>query len=70
MPVDNEQLMDKLSSFHSEFTEFRGEMKARIANVEGDVKESQKWENIKLFMILPISAGLHTIAAKIGLIKG
>jgi hypothetical protein len=69
MPIDNEKIMEKLLLFHSEFTEFRGEMKARIQNVEDDIEDARKWENYKIFMVLPISAALHTVAAKIGLIK-
>jgi len=70
MQTDSEKIYDKLTSFHSEFTEFRGEMKARMDDVEQDVEDAKKWENIKLFMILPISAGLHAIATRIGIIKG
>lgn len=70
MPADNDQILEKLTSFHSEFTEFRGEMKVRVDHVEKEIQSARTWENIKLFAILPLSAGLHTVAAKIGLIKG
>ncbi len=43
MLTDSEKIYEKLTTFHSEFTEFRGEVKA---------------------------AALHTIAARIGIIKG
>ncbi len=70
MLTDSEKIYEKLTTFHSEFTEFRGEVKARLDDVEQDVAEAKKWENMKLFMILPVSAALHTIAARIGIIKG
>jgi len=72
MTIDssNDKIMEKLSTFHSEFTEFRGEMKARVANVEKDIETAQKWENYKIVAVLPVVAALHTLAAKIGIIKG
>jgi len=70
MIIDNEKIYEKLTSFHSEFTEFRGEVKVRLDGVEKDVDDAKTWENIKLFMILPVTAGLHALASKIGIIKG
>lgn len=69
MSVDNEQLMDKLVELHGEFREFRGEMKARVDNIEKDADDARKWENYKIYAILPITVGLHAIATKLGLIK-
>ena len=70
MTIDNDKIYEKLTSFHSEFTEFRGEIKVRVDHVEKEVVDAKKWENIKIFAILPIVSGLHVIASKIGLIKG
>ncbi len=69
MPTDTDQILDKLSTFHSEFTEFRGEMKARVTQIEEDAKDARKWENIKLYAILPLTVGLHSLATKIGLLR-
>jgi len=57
-------------SFHSEFTEFRGEMKARVNQIEKEQSDARTWENIKIFMVLPLSAGLHQLASKMGLFRG
>lgn len=70
MPTDNDKIFEKLMTFHSEFTEFRGEMKTRVTAMEQEMKDARYWENVKLFAILPITATLHTIATKIGFIKG
>jgi len=70
MPTDNDKIMETILAFHGDFREFRGEMTARINQVEDDADEARKWENYKLYAILPFSAVLHTVAAKLGLIKG
>jgi len=70
VPTDNDQIMSKLMSFHSEFTEFRGEMKARVNQIEKEQSDARTWENIKIFMVLPLSAGLHQLASKMGLFRG
>ena len=69
MAIDNDALMQKLTELHGDFREFRGEMKIRVSAIEDDAKEAKKWENIKLFTILPVVAGLHGIATKIGILK-
>lgn len=70
MQTDTDRILEKLTDFHSEFTEFRGEFKIRVKHVEEEVANAKKWENIKIFMVFPVVAGLHTIATKIGLLKG
>lgn len=70
MPTDNDKIMEKLTEFHSEFTEFRGEMKVRVHHIEDDMKDAKKWENYKVYAILPLAAGLHAIAHKLGILKG
>lgn len=70
MAVDNDKIMETITAFHGDFREFRGEMTARMKQVEDEADEARKWENYKLYAILPIAAGLHSIAAKLGLIKG
>ena len=69
MPTDTDRILEKLTDFHSEFTEFRGEIKVRVSQIESDAKDARKWENIKLYAVLPITVGLHTLATKIGLLK-
>lgn len=70
MAVDNDEIMKTIMAFHGDFREFRGEIRARMKQVEEDADEARKWENYKIYAILPITAGLHAIAAKLGLIKG
>jgi len=70
MPIDNDKIYDKLMVFHSEFTEFRGDMKARVAHVEKEIESARTWENVKIFCILPVTAGLHSLASRLGLLKG
>jgi hypothetical protein len=70
MPVDNDQLMDKLSEFHAEFTEFRGEMKVRIAHVEKEQADAKFWENVKVFCVLPVIAGLHQVGIHFKWLRG
>jgi len=70
MQTDTDRILEKLTDFHSEFTEFRGEFKVRVEHVEEEVANAKKWENIKIFMVLPVVAGLHAVATKIGLLKG
>lgn len=69
MPVTNEDILEKIASFHSEFTEFRGEIKTRVAHIEKEVDDAKFWENVKIFTIIPITAGLHQIAVAAGWIK-
>jgi len=69
MACDNDKILEKLTNFHSEFTEFRGEMKVRVSQIEKDADDARKWENYKIYAILPLAAGLHAIATKIGIIK-
>ncbi len=69
MPADNDQILEKIAEFRSEFTEFRGEMKVRVSQIEDDAKDARKWENIKLYAILPLTVGLHSLATKIGLLR-
>lgn len=69
MPADNDQIMEKLVELHGDFREFRGEIKVRVSQIEEDAKEARKWENIKLYTILPVTVGLHSLATKIGLLK-
>ncbi len=70
MLIDNDKIYEKLTAFHSEFTEFRGEIKVRVDHVEKEIAQAKTWENIKVFSVLPVVAGLHAIASKIGLLKG
>jgi hypothetical protein len=70
MAVDNDKILEKIMEFHGDFREFRGEITARMGQVEEDAAEAKKWENYKIYAILPITAGLHAIASKLGLIKG
>jgi len=70
MQTDTDRILEKLTDFHSEFTEFRGEFKIRVEHVEQKVADAQKWENIKIFLVLPVTAALHALASKAGLIKG
>ena len=69
MPADNDPIMDKLVELHGDFREFRGEMKARVTQIEDDAKDARKWENIKVYAVLPLAVGLNAIASKLGLIK-
>jgi hypothetical protein len=69
MAVDNEALMLKLGEFHSEFTEFRGEIKARLTQVEKDADKVELWNNIKLVCVLPVTVAMHALGTRIGLIK-
>lgn len=69
MPITNEEIYEKLTDFHSEFTEFRGEIKTRMDHVEKEVADAKFWENVKIFTVVPVVAGLHQIAVAAGWIK-
>lgn len=69
MPITNEEIYSKLTDFHSEFTEFRGEIKTRMTHVEKEIDDAKFWENVKIFAVIPVVAGLHQVAVGMGLIK-
>lgn len=70
MPIDNDKIMEKLTELHGEFREFRGAMTVRVKNIEEDAKDARKWENYKIYMVLPVTAALHELARHLGLTKG
>jgi len=69
MAVDNEQLMEKLTELHGDFREFRGEVKARLTQVEKDADRAEMWANIKTIAVIPVVMGLHALGIKVGAIK-
>ncbi len=69
MAVDNEALMNKLMEMHGDFREFRGEMTARVVQIEKDSDKVEMWNNIKLVCVLPVTMALHAVGTKIGIIK-
>jgi len=66
MPIDNDKIYDKLMVFHSEFTEFRGDMKARVAHVEKEIESARTWENVKLLIVIPIASSIRYFGNKLG----
>ena len=41
-------------------------MQDQVAVIQDDMKDARKWENIKLFVIIPLVTALHAIARKFG----
>lgn len=74
MPISNEELLTRLNERFDEmndnYREWKGGVNERLKSSEEDAKEARKWENIKLFMVLPIVAALHTIAVKLNIFRG
>lgn len=70
MPATNDDILTKIGDFHAEFTEFRGEMKARVSHIEKEQSDAKFWENVKMIAVLPLVGGLHALGIKIGWFKG
>ena len=66
---DNNDLMQKLMDMHGDFREFRGEMSARVSQIEKDTDKVEMWSNVKTIAVIPVVMALHVLGTKIGLIK-
>lgn len=64
-----DDVYDKLIEFQLEFQEHKGNVNARVLQLEKDRDKSEFWDNLKIVAIIPITASLHLIASKIGWIK-
>lgn len=41
-------------------------LKQEISDIQDDMKSAKKWENIKLFIVVPLVAALHAVARALG----
>lgn len=64
-----DDVYEKLTDLQSDFREHKGNIDARVLQLEKDRDRSEFWDNLKIVAVIPITASLHVIASKIGLIK-
>jgi hypothetical protein len=65
-----DDVFDKLVELQGDFREHKGRTEERLDSLEDSRQNWQFWQNLKIVAIIPITASIHIIASKIGLIKG
>jgi hypothetical protein len=67
-------LTSKVEEYHGDFREFRGEIKARVEDVEHKIQviedgasSDRKWMRIQSAAVIPVVGALHQLAKHFGL---
>lgn len=77
MNGDALELMQKLGEIHADLkedigqvkadmAEFKGEFRVRLSTIEKNAEDDKYWHNVKTFVVIPITFGLHKIANTLG----
>jgi hypothetical protein len=65
-----DDVFEKLVELQGDFREHKGRTEERLDSLEESRTSNNFWENLKIVAIIPVTASLHILASKIGLIKG
>ena len=57
---------EKLNSLHVDFSEFKGEIAAKVSALEKRTESDRLWGRIQTVAVLPIVTALHIVAKKFG----
>jgi ATP-dependent protease HslVU (ClpYQ) peptidase subunit len=61
-----DDVFEKLVELQGDFREHKGDIVARVAQLEKDNQDDKFWDNVKIVAVIPVVGAIHELGQRIG----